>query len=51
MELTAETQKNLDEAEEKKNLKKIEAAMFLAARYLSVQELVELTDINPLLLR
>jgi len=51
MELTAETQKNLDEAEEKKNLKKIEAAMFLDARYLSVQELVELTDINPLLLR
>jgi segregation and condensation protein B len=51
MELTSETQKEVDEAEEKKNMKKIEAAMFLAARYLSIQELVELTDLNPLLLK
>jgi len=51
MELTAETQKEIDNAEEKKNLKKIEAALFISARFLTVQELVELTDINPLLLR
>lgn len=49
--LNSESQEQIDLAEERKNLKKIEASMFLAARFLSVQELVELTDINPLLLR
>jgi segregation and condensation protein B len=51
MELTSESQEQLDIAEEKKNLKKVEAALFISARYLSIQELVELTDINPLLLK
>lgn len=51
MELRAESQEELDRAEEKKNIKKIEAALFVSGRYISTQELVELTDINPLLLR
>jgi segregation and condensation protein B len=51
MELTSESQREVDEAEEKKNLKKIEAALFISARFLSIKELVELTDINPLMLR
>ncbi len=50
MDLTAKSQEELDISEEQKNLKKVEAALFISARYLSVQELVELTDINPLLL-
>jgi len=32
-------------------MKKIEAAFFLSARYLSLKELVLLTDINPLMLK
>ena len=51
MELTSESQKEVDNAEEIKNLKKIEAALFISGRFLSLQELVTLTDINPLLLR
>jgi segregation and condensation protein B len=51
MNITSQSQEELDSAEERKNLKKIEAALFISARYLSVQELVELTDINPLLLK
>ena len=51
MDLTSKSQEELDLSEEKKSLKKIEAALFISARYLSIQELVELTDINPLLLR
>jgi len=51
MELTSESQKEVDEAEEIINLKKVEAAFFISARFLSLQELVTLTDINPLLLR
>ena len=51
MDLTSKSQEELDLSEEKKSLKKIEASLFISARYLSIQELVELTDINPLLLR
>lgn len=49
--LTSNSQKQLDEAEETKNLKKVEAALFISARFLSIKELVELTDINPLMLK
>ena len=51
MELTSRSQEQVDEAEEIKNLKKIEAALFIAGRFLSLQELVAFTDINPILLR
>jgi len=51
MELKSETQKEVDEAEEIKNLKKVEAALFISGRFLSLQEMVTLTDINPILLR
>jgi segregation and condensation protein B len=51
MDLTSESQKELDNAAELKNLKKVEAALFISARYLSVKDLVELTDINPLLIK
>jgi segregation and condensation protein B len=51
MELTSEMQNEVDSADEIKNLKKVEAALFIAGRFLSLQELITLTDINPLLLR
>lgn len=51
MELTSESQEEVDNAEEIKNLKKVEAALFIAGRFLSLQELITLTDINPILLR
>ena len=51
MELTSQSQEELDKQIEIKNLKKIEAALFISARYLSVKELVELTDINPIILK
>jgi len=51
MELTSKSQKEVDNAEEIKNLKKVEAALFISGRFLSLQELITLTDINPLLLR
>jgi len=49
--ISSQTIKDLDESNEMKNLKKIEAAFFLSARYLSLNELVLLTDINPLMIR
>lgn len=49
--ISSETIKDLDEHKEIENIKKIEAALFLSARYLSLKELVMLTDINPLMLK
>lgn len=51
MDLTSKTQEELDKSEERKNMKKIEAALFISSRYIDLKELVELTDINPLLLK
>ena len=49
--ISSETVKELEEDREIENLKKIEAALFLSARYLNLQQLVMLTDINPLMLK
>ncbi|MDP4039053.1 MAG: SMC-Scp complex subunit ScpB [Candidatus Pacearchaeota archaeon] len=40
-----------DSAREKENLRKVEAALFISGKFLSLKELVSLTDINPILLR
>ena len=48
--MTKETQKELDDAREEENLKRVEAALFISGRFISVQELVALTDLNPILL-
>ena len=49
--LTSQTAQELDELDQAENLKKVEAALFLSARYLTLQELIMLTDINPLMLK
>lgn len=41
----------LDNARELEHLKRVEAALFIAGRFLSVKELVSLTDLNPIILR
>jgi segregation and condensation protein B len=49
--IVSETVREIEEDDETERLKKIEAALFLSARFLSLQELVMLTDINPLMVR
>ena len=49
--LTKETIEKLDSAREIEQLKKIEAALFLSARWLDLKELITLTDINPIIIR
>lgn len=49
--ISSETAKEIEENSEIENMKKIEAALFLSARFLSLQDLVMLTDINPLMIR
>lgn len=46
-----ETELEIDEARETEHLKKIESSLFIAGKWLSLQELVMLTDLNPILLR
>ncbi|NCO11720.1 SMC-Scp complex subunit ScpB [Candidatus Pacearchaeota archaeon CG_4_9_14_0_2_um_filter_39_13] len=46
--------KSIDEIDEQRdveNTKKVEAALFISGRYLSIQEMIGLTDVNPILLR
>jgi len=45
------TIKEIDEAREKKDLKRLEAVLFISGRFLNMQELISLTDLNPIILR
>ncbi len=49
--LSTQTAKELDEDIEIENMKKVEAALFISARFLDLQELVMLTDVNPLMVK
>lgn len=49
--VTRESIDEIDSEKEKEASKKVEAALFVAGRFLSIKELVSLTDINPILLR
>lgn len=49
--LSEKSVEELDSEIETQNIKKIEAALFLSGRYMTLQELIALTDINPILLK
>jgi len=51
VEISEETELDLNEGIEAENMRKVEAALFIAGRFLDVKELVTLTDVNPILLR
>jgi len=42
---------NLFDEKEKDALEKVEAALFISAKFLSLQELIMLTDLNPIMLK
>ncbi len=48
---SSQTAKELEEDSGVENIKKVEAALFISARFLNLQELVMLTDINPLMIK
>src|SRR3989338_10386447 len=41
----------LDEVREIDNLRRVEAALFVSGKFMTLKELVALTDVNPLILR
>ena len=51
MDISKESIDEIDESLETESTRKVEAALFISGRYLSVQELVTLTDVNPILLK
>jgi segregation and condensation protein B len=51
MDVSKESLEDVDESIEHEHVKKVEAALFISGRFLSMQELVALTDVNPLLLK
>ena len=51
MDISKESIDEIDKAAEEESTKKVEAALFIAGRFMTLQELVTLTDVNPILLR
>ena len=51
MEITSETAKEIEDEKEKEELKKIEAILFISGRFLSMPELVSLSDSNPIIIK
>lgn len=51
MEISKESIEELDAQQEGEQMRKIEAALFVAGKFMSVQELVALTEVNPILLK
>ena len=50
-EISSKTIEEIEEGDEKENLKKLEAVFFVSGRYLSMQDLISLSDLNPLILK
>ncbi len=51
MEISSKTADEIDDAREKEYLKRLEAIFFVSGRFLSMQELVSLSDLNPIIIR
>jgi segregation and condensation protein B len=51
MEVSSKTLEELEESKEKENLKVLEAVFFVSGRFLSMQDLISLTDLNPIVIR
>ena len=50
MDATSRTVDEIDEAREREDLKKLEAIFFVSGRFLTMQELIGLSDLNPIII-
>ena len=51
MDISKKSADEIDEAIEEESTKKVEATLFVSGKFLTIQELVALTDVNPILLK
>ena len=49
--MQSKTLKEIDDAQDKENLKKLEAVLFISGRFLNMQELISFTDLNPIIIQ
>ena len=49
--ITSKTASELDEEREKEDTKRIEAALFVSGRFLTMPDIVNYTDLNPIIIR
>ncbi|MFH1585819.1 MAG: SMC-Scp complex subunit ScpB [archaeon] len=49
--VSSKTLQEIDEAKEKESMKKLEAVFFISGRYLTMQQLISYTDLNPIIIR
>lgn len=51
MEPVSRTIEEIDESKEKQDLKRLEAVFFVSGRFLNMQELISLSDLNPIIIQ
>jgi len=51
MEVSSKTLSEIDDAKSKENLMTLEAVFFVSGRFLSMPDLISLTDLNPIIIR
>lgn len=51
MEVSSKTIQDIEESKEKENLRKLEAVFFVSGRYLSMSDLISLSDLNQIILK
>lgn len=51
MSITSNTASEIDDAREREYLKRIEAIFFVSGRFLSMQELISFSDLNPIIIK
>ena len=51
MDVSSKTISEIEESKEKESLKTLEAVFFISGRYLNMQDLISLTDLNPMIIR
>lgn len=50
-EVSSKTVDEIDEAREREDMKKLEAVFFVSGRFLTMQDLISHTDLNPVIIR
>lgn len=51
MHISKESVEAIDKEIEEENIRKVEAALFISGKFMSIQELVALTEVNPIFLK
>ncbi len=51
MEVQSKTLDEIENTKERENMKTLEAALFVSGRFLSMPEIISLTDLNPLIIK